>query len=512
MSTELTPAAYPRFFAISERRIFGFILPAVALAIFSVFLAVGQVSLNFYLFVCASLGLILALTYSYRAGVFYSLFYFALKPAVWRLAYHFDSATSSHPSVDLLRFSGGIFLILICLALIAKYIVERRKFLTTRLELVLTLFGTVAFLSILNPLSSPVIGLAGFERNIFPTMFLFFVGREVIRSEKDLRVYLHVSLVVAIIAVLYGLRHSFVGLWSFEKTFFNDLNQAEGLAGWLTIGLKGVEFRPFSTFFSYTEFTFTLALWAILFLSLDMRQINLKETWYKPVFVALCFLALAVSLERTPIVMIAIGLIGAWFVRSGNRTRKRIIVIGLSVFLLMSVGLSAFQKELEDSGISKLERISELADPTSASSIQDRVERKWTPAMKHIAANPLGNGIGSGSGTIVSGATIQGDASFVEPHNEFLQKTLETGWPGGILYVSLMILLLLEFKRRAERRPETVEGKLSAAGFGILVAFLLCGMINLPFSGASGNFFWFTAGGILSMSSNNRNELNKIQK
>ena len=122
-------------------------------------------------------------------------------------------------------------------------------------------------------------GNAGFERNIFPTLFLFFVGREVIQTEHDYERFIKIVSIFALVALAYGLKHSLSGLWGFEQAYFSDKYFAEGLEGWLTIGIKGIEFRTFGVFFGYMEFTFTAALWGTLLLSHDYNKMDNRSAF-----------------------------------------------------------------------------------------------------------------------------------------------------------------------------------------------------------------------------------------
>ena len=122
--------------------------------------------------------------------------------------------------------------------------------------------------------------------------------------------------------------------------------------------------------------------------------------------------------------------------------------------------------------------------------------------IRIIAANPLGVGSGYGSWTVAS-ASAKGSQFAAQPHNEFMQKALEYGWLGAVLFAAALLLMFRRLLKSTGWTENKVLINAAAGGCGILVAFILCGQVNLPFSGASGSFFWFTTGAIISLMDRN---------
>jgi hypothetical protein len=463
------------------------------------YLVATGMSFNFWFFAMALTGLIVALSANLRTGALFGLIYYCIKPAYSRLAYHLDATFGAHPAVDVLRFSAGVFLAVICLLIIIKHIHERRNLISSKLDMVMMLFIGLNFLSIFNPHNSVFNGLAGFERNIFPTVFLFFVGREVIRTREDLIVMCKAFGAVALVTVMFGLKHATSGIFGFETSFFNDYFARTGFDGWLTIGVNGIEFRNFSTFFSYMEFTFTLALWSIMLLGVRASFISRRWNRFKWLFGILTFALLALTIERTPIMMVIVGLLGTWYILSERKRRRQIVLYAGALLASIIIITSFFQHQLELTGVAKLQRLAEMADPSQASSIEDRMDRMWKPTLAIIAANPMGVGVGYGSETIARGSA---GGFHVQPHNEFLQKALETGLLGAGLFALALWIIFFKLKRLSQSANDKFIKSATAVGCGILLAFVLCAQINLPFSGAQGCFFWFVSGALLSVGEN----------
>jgi O-Antigen ligase len=477
---------------------FGWKGVALALGALAAYGALIGVSANFLFFALTATGFALALSSSLRNATFYSMAFLCVKPALWRLAYHLDYLHSTPPQVDLFRFSAGLYLAALCVIVISKRLIENRRSLRHKLDLTIAIFIGVYAVSIFNPHNSPIAGLAGFERNIFPTVAVFFLAGEVMRSKDDLIAFVKVIAVTALVTTLYGLKHTFSGIWGFETTAFDDLFAREGFDGWLTIGIKGIEFRTFSTFFGYMEFTFTLALWGIILIGDKFQRLSKRWRALRWVTAFAMIALLSLSLERTPILMIIAGLMTAWYIRSSKKQRSRIALTSAIVVFSIVTGLALFERQLEETGVAKLERIAELGDPSKATSIQDRVDRMWKPTLRIIAANPLGVGAGYGSQTAAT-AKSSGSGYLTQPHNELMQKALEAGWLGAALFGFIIVMMFRELKRLSETSVDTHLKRLTALGCGIVVAFALCAQINLPFSGAQGIFFWFVTGSLISV-------------
>ncbi len=471
---------------------------AVAIGALAALGAIVGVSSNFLFFALSLTGFAIALSTSLRNAAFYSLVFLCFKSALWRLAFHLDFLNQTQPTVDLFRFSAGLYLSALCMIVIAKRLIENRKTLQHKLDITIALFIGVYVLAIVNPHNSPLAGLAGFERTIFPTVMVFFLAGEVIHTKKDIIALTKIIAITTLVTALYGLKHAISGIWGFETTAFNDLFGKHGFDGWLTIGIKGVEFRTFSTFFGYMEFTFTLALWGALLIGDSFVSFTKGWRVVRWLTIVALIVLLSLSLERTPILMIIAGLLTTWYVRSEKKRRLKIALVSAFIVVTITSGITLFERELEASGIAKLERIAELGDPTKAASIQDRVDRMWLPTLKIIAANPLGVGAGFGSQTFLTSQPT-GSGFQTQPHNEILQKTLEAGWLAGILFGVIIVLLFRELKSLSETTTDKDIKRYTALGCGIVVAFAFCGQINLPFSGPQGTFFWFVSGALISV-------------
>ena len=108
----------------------------------------------------------------------------------------------------------------------------------------------------------------------------------------------------------------------------------------------------------------------------------------------------------------------------------------------------------------------------------------WGRSIKLIGEHPL-LGVGTGNWKIVvmkyENQDIPDFTYMIKNHNDFLEITAETGLPGGLIYISLFILVLIPFIR-ASLKPDTEDNPirlLFIPAFGIL-AYSVDAFFNFP--------------------------------
>jgi O-antigen ligase len=325
-------------------------------------------------------------------------------------------------------------------------------------------------------------------------MLVLLTASFLVRKSADLNRYFKALLILGLVSCLYGIGQHILGSYPWESDWIVEIAFAETTSGWLTVGLRGVEFRLFSVFYNYMDFTFCNTL--IFALAISFGK-NLTGHWKKirMLYIVLWAAVLVLTLERTPLLMSIIAAGVVFYLNSTKAKRKRIIWKSLTAVSILLVSVSVAAPYLKNTRAEKLIRFAELANPLTAGSIKDRFHTNWSPTIETISANPLGVGIGYGSQTKAS--TIASKSKLlVEPHNELLQKTLEMGIFGGIVFVMLLIAVFRDSLRLS--RAENTAKRLGIGFSAVTIGFWLCGMVNVPFSGSSGLLYWATAGVVLA--------------
>jgi len=452
------------------------------------------VSLNQSLALLFSVIVLLLWTINKSNGLIAALLFFMVKPLFVRIAYAIDKDLTGSGGFDLLGITPALLLAALVLWHSYLRISSGENILKGKSRILLVLFSGVAFLSIFNPSNSIILGFGGFERNVLPNMLVLLTASFVFTEIFDSKKFLKVLLVLGFASCVYGIGQYFAGLYPWEKDWVVDVAFAESESGWLTVGLRGVEFRLFSLFYNYMDFTFCNVL--VFALAISFGTV-LKGKWhrFRILYLISWGIVLILSLERTPMIMCALAVFTVYFLYSRKEKRKRIIWKTAVISVLFLISLSIAAPYLQQTGAQTLIRVAELSNPLAASSIEDRLIKNWGPTFETIAANPLGVGIGFGSQTRAK-SIAERTSFYIEPHNELLQKTLETGVIGGILYLLLLVSVFKDSICLGH-----FGGRIRRLGIGFAAAtigFWVCGVVNVPFSGSSGLLYWAIAGVVLA--------------
>jgi O-antigen ligase len=465
---------------------------AVALACAGV-IYVG-ISWNTAIALTLSLAVVMLFLINRPVGVTAGIIFYLVKAAFVRFAFGFDQVAAGTNRFDLLGMAPTLVLgILIVANLYSDYAAGKPIAPDKPRKLALAL-ATISFLSIFFPTNTLVIGLAGFQRNLLPNLLIMFLAASVWHDTRSKTNFVRAFLMLGVISCLYGLGQWLCGTYSWEEAWLLDQFTVHGEHGFMTIGLRGIEFRIFSIYFSYMDFFFT----NVVIFALVLAFRDDFAGWWRLLRIAyfiLWVVMLVLSVERMPMLMTLVVALGVGYLRKPRARRRvllrRYLVIGVGLYLI----LFASAPMLKATGAQTLARLSEMANPFAASSILDRSNSNWGPTLAIIAAHPWGTGIGYGSQTRASSEAAETDM-YAKPHNELLQKILEIGFVGGIIYLLLLVSI---FKTAITRKQEDDQlSRLAIAFAATSVAFWLCGMVNIPFSGASGLMYWAVAGILLA--------------
>ncbi|MGH8015776.1 MAG: O-antigen ligase family protein, partial [Candidatus Zixiibacteriota bacterium] len=376
-------------------------------------------------------------THNRVSGLIAAVLFFMVKPLFVRIAYAIDKSVSGNGGFDLLGITPALLLAGLIIWQLFLRISAGEKILIGRTRTLMWIFSAVAFLSIFNPANSILVGFAGFERNVLPNMLIFLTASFVLTEYADSKRFLKAFLVLGLLSCLYGIGQYFAGLYPWERDWVVDVAFGNSTDGWLTVGLKGVEFRLFSLFYNNMDFTFSNSLIFALVISYS-EAIDDKWKKIRLFYVVAWATVLILSLERTPLVMSLAAIAVLFYLKSGPQRRKSILWKSSTIAILFSVSLSLASPYLKETGADKFIRLAELTNPLVARSVEDRMQKNWEPTLKTIGSNPLGVGMGFGSQTKANSIAAKTDF-WIEPHNELLQKTLETGLVGGIIFLLLLI-------------------------------------------------------------------------
>ena len=422
------------------------------------------------------------------------------------MAYGVDNRLTGAAGFDLLGIAPALLLAGLILSGLYSRLTRGERICPDKTRILMIIFAGLGFLSIFFPTNSVLVGFGGFERNILPNMMILFLTASVFSGGSDAMKILKAMLILGVISCLYGLGQHILGYYPWEKDWLSGVAFNKSSEGWLTIGERGIELRVFSLFYGYMDFTFTNAL--IFSLILACNQV-FRGGWGKirTGYIILWSAILLVTLERMPIMMSLVSLAIVYYLRSSQNRKRSVVWIAATAAVILLAALTAAGPFLRDTRIPKFIRLAELANPLRASSISERAEHIWAPTLDIVRSHPMGIGIGHGSGSRAQGVSIEKELH-VKPHNELLQKTLETGIVGGLIFLLLLISVFYDAHRLLSARS-SMACFFGCAMIAGTVGFWMCGLVNLPFSGSSGLAYWALAGVVLSFKREHSRSLNK---
>ena len=424
-----------------------------------------------------------------KAGIFLAIIFTNFQPFLERLLLLAGGGTFGGNMVwgNMFRTSVSLSILLLAAFYFAKKVIAREKILEFSTDKYIFIYLGWCLLETLNPNQSALVGVYGFKQELIP-LLMFFLAREFFQRERDLRVFLKYMIFYATISCLYALyQHfyltSFDALWvsTIKGTFYADPAAKSGI-------------RAFAFATGDMPFLFPLVAILIIIAALGGRFFDKKWRWgILLLYVSIALMAVF-QLPRTPVMMIMVGLTTTWLLIGyikGNLVRT-IFIMTLAVLIIAQIFLY-FIPYLQSSQDLRLVRFSELANPMNADTVRFRQDRPWKEAISLISLHPLGIGVGSGRRTRPGIAA----KSYYLPHNEFLMKWLELGLPGLIFYSALLIKIAAVAITAIWKGKQTYSRRYAAGILGVLFAYIVCAMVNIPFLDESGIFFWFMAGVLL---------------
>ena len=220
-------------------------------------------------------------------------------------------------------------------------------------------------------------------------------------------------------------------------------------------------------------------------------------------FMLLSFLIIVLfinSPDRTPVLMLIIGVISNIIYKMRGNIYKNLLKISPLILLFIIVGRYFAIPILKNSQMrgSYFLRLLELFDLFNAQTFLIRYsssigsQSKWGEAISNIMNNII-FGAGTGSGTFNRISSSSDNKSiFVATHSDYLSVLLETGIIGFIIFSGILFIAI---KSLLSFRNEINENKLIANGIFIsLISVMACSVVNVPFFIGESRIIWLFLG------------------
>jgi hypothetical protein len=285
---------------------------------------------------------------------------------------------------------------------------------------------------------------------------------------------LAVLLVCGLADASYGLLQQVIAIPEFEHTAF-ALTGNEDYIAYYTDFTKSVGFggSVYGLFYNLVFFILAAPLVAP-FVERDKRWLP-----WAAGFVSL--LLLLTFIERTAVIMLALAVGAVVVARSARGSFARAVarvVVAIAVLAALLAPLQAAIQSLFSAESSKMIRMYEISDPTTAMTMLARYE-KWTEALDLIPS------------TLLLGDGYKGRFGF---HMEYLNVLVTYGIVGFACWATLLAGLMRKLWRHAfdAREPEPMR-RIALALVGFDVALLAAAIPNNPFTYTSGLVFFSLA-------------------
>jgi len=340
-------------------------------------------------------------------------------------------------------------------------------------------------------LAGPQVTLWGWRWTCLP-MILYFLGRNIPYSEVYTKHFNQMFVVLLFLQSVYAIIQATIGLPPHDQYWLNlYIQQGTQTRSMIEDGIYiAGRVRYPSLTVGHTYFSYILAasfLWVLLTPAKTLRYPRLKH-----ITLLIGIICIIVTAERVAIGMIAIG-IGVAIAMQMRRQFGRWLFLFSSVIILF--GLLALST-IDTQAIPKTEnnvvvvRILELVNPLKAETVRWRLEIVWPEAMTRIIENPLGYGLGTYETIRFNQEQFDaGIGYYFPPHNTYVQRALETGVIGLLLYLWLMFA----YCRMLVRAYIKYRYKFVVNALALTFAVLLLGLFD-PVQPPLTLFFWFTMG------------------
>jgi hypothetical protein len=383
-----------------------------------------------------------------------------------------------------------IFVLLVSIGLRALTPSCKLKFFRSSLTWSILAFLGICLLQIVNPSSSPAIGLYGFRASGYYTL-AFFLGQYLLRSQKDIYRFMILSLSLSVLVAAYGLWQQFVAVPPWDRAWVLEFIPEQPFSWLAGYEFSWEELRKFSLLKTSVS-TALFYVFNILFC------VTLYQWRRRLRFVLLTFalmIALIFTYVRGAWLALAAGLVivfGLWLLRNTTSKRKTAVVSVILVVVVLGglfyLGLRLSTPLMANLGNGLGRRLASLADPFSTPEIRVRL-RMWGRAWDLVRLNPLGIGIGA------TGGVGERFAGFGVVDNLYLKLSVELGWIGLLLF-GVVIWQAMRHAWRVYVWSENRFHRLIAVSvMGLICVVLVDGIVAPTLEyGIAAIYFWFWLG------------------
>ncbi len=357
----------------------------------------------------------------------------------------------------------------------------------TPLTRALIIFYITCFLYALHPDVPLLIGISAF-RGWCVFSLAFLLGYDIIRSPRQVKTYLLVVVLLAVVTGLYGLYQYSAGI---ESAIQPDelIAERHQYATYITPAGE-IEFRIFSTFVSAGAFGAMMAYASFIALTLATSKALSGRVRFLLILAMVPMLtSMVLTGTRAAIVMMLIGLMVFWWFKHNMRVylgAAALLYIGIQLGIGLTEGRAA-------------DRFATLADPEL---ISDRLSGPFMTGFNALIETPMGGGLGrTGHGVpfFLGGWYPQFQTVFSD--GDFGRIMIEMGVVGLILLTYVLFTAIRGAIRSLRILQKSPHEDLALAIVGGAIMVGVGTLVGSPFLGIPhGMLWWFFLGAAFKLS------------
>jgi hypothetical protein len=275
-------------------------------------------------------------------------------------------------------------------------------------------------------------------------VFCFFVALYYLRTREDIKIFITITLIHAVVISSYGLWQQFVGVPMWDKIWVESFFSLErDIYMYIGTDFSWENMRKFSLMLTPVS---TACFYVIaIMLSLSLRGvISFRKRMFVDVAMFLIIPALFYTFIRGCWTAAVVGIIVFFFLQRFYYLRKNVSLLVLFILATLFI-ISQIFPFPNTSLIEKInpliaERLYSMINPLSDSAMVARFSI-WKYVIYEAGSNPFGFGIGSTGGT--QSRMLQGDDALIVD-SLFMKILYELGWAGMIVFIIILIVVIRE--------------------------------------------------------------------
>lgn len=332
-----------------------------------------------------------------------------------------------------------IIIIITCFLYLLKKSVYDRKLIIDKLDILVIIFLTLAFIQMFNPnVPDLQTAIEGYRKFAFMSI-AYFIGRHIL-PENNLRELISILIIISFITSIYGVKQ-------FYYPSAIDFSIIESSPSHETTFTMGGHLRAFSTFtgpFHFGSFL-VISITLSLVLVVNFKNYSKSSTFYWILVIGLAFQFIALFFTRTKsnwialIISILTLLILKKLLSHKGFLKQFELKITITIFIIALIGLNILNSSSDEIKNVLDDAIFATTNISEAPTFLYRVDL-WESFIRDIIKNPVIAYGTSSAGEGLQVAYVNTNSTHYSSHSLYLKILIELGIFGLLFFLLIVIL------------------------------------------------------------------------